>query len=183
MTSQQLNQAYHQTLRSGITIYPSQDKAIRQTLGELVQKTPAHFVLLVDVTGQVVSVQGEYNSNTDLVALGSLVAGDLSASQEIARLTNQYQDCQMVLRQGQTIHTFIVEAGHHLALLIQISDQVPLGWARMLIQKTAHRLGDIVVTPPTDVERAQATEQKDQILNQEELPDLFKDALDGLWME
>lgn len=112
------------SLRSGLTIYPSQDKLISQTLVELKQKLPAHLIVLVDVTGQVVSAQGE-QQNVDLVSLGSLIAGDLAASQEIARLTGQYQDNQMVLREGQNFHTFIIEAGMHLALLVQVPDSVP----------------------------------------------------------
>ncbi len=182
MRHQQSNAGHHQTLRSGLTIYPSQDRAINQALLDLVQKTPAHFVLLADVTGQIISARGN-KEGIDLVPLGSLVAGDLAASQEIARLTGQYQDYQMVLREGQNSHTFIIEAGLQLALLVQISKDVPLGWGRVVIQKAAHQLADIVATIPEDVVQNQATAEEEQLLAQEELSDLFSDALDDLWME
>ena len=169
------------SLRSGLTIYPSQDKLISQTLIELKQKLPAHLIVLVDVTGQVVSAQGE-QQNVDLVSLGSLIAGDLAASQEIARLTGQYQDNQMVLREGQNFHTFIIEAGMHLALLVQVPDSVPLGWGRMLTVKTAHRLAEIVEQPPQPHEQTTA-HKTEELFEEEALSELFTDALDDLWME
>jgi predicted regulator of Ras-like GTPase activity (Roadblock/LC7/MglB family) len=172
----------HYTLRSGITIYPSQDKAIDQLITGLIQKVPAHFVLLVDVTGQVILAKGE-QGKIDLVALGSLVAGDLAASQEIARLTGEYQDYQMVLREGHTMHTFIVEAGIHLALLVQISNDVPLGWARMLIQQAAQQLADLLSEPVVKTGQLDTSALLSAAFGEEELSDLFSDALDELWSE
>jgi len=165
-------------LRSGLVIYPSQQDLISQALADLAQKLPSQFLFLSDVTGQIIASRGE-QGQVDLVALGSLVAGDLAASQEIARLTGQYEDYQMVLREGQNIHTFIIEAGHHMALLVQISKETPLGWARMLIQKGAYELADIAATPP----EAETEALPDLNLDQEELPDLFSDALDEMWKE
>jgi predicted regulator of Ras-like GTPase activity (Roadblock/LC7/MglB family) len=177
MKNRQINGSLY--LRSGLAIYPAQQETIDQTLTELVQKLPAHFLLLADVTGQVVSTRGEQRQ-IDLVGLASLVAGDLAASQEIARLTGQYQDYQMVLREGAKTHTFIIEAGHYLALLVQVSNEVPLGWARMLIQKTAQQLAEIIANPP---EQEIEEEQFDLGLDQDNLPDLFGDALDEMWKE
>ena len=176
------DKGYHQTLRSGLRIYPTQDRAINQALVNLMQKIPAHLTLVTDVTGQIVSARGG-QEGMDLVALGSLVAGDLAASQEIARLTGQYQEYQMVLREGQNIHTFIIEAGHHLALLVQISKDVPLGWGRMLIQKAAHQLAEIINEVPEDASHNQIIAEEEELLGQKGLSDLFNDALDDLWME
>lgn len=168
------------TLRSGLTLYPEQDKAINQALSDLMVKIPANFTILTDVTGQVIAAKGQKNG-LDLVALGSLIAGDLAASQEIARLTGEYQDNQLVLREGQHTHTFVLEAGHYLALLVQVSHEVPLGWARMVIKQGTQGLAVIV-------EQAQA--QNDQVaavsgplFTEDNLPDLFSEALDDLWQE
>ncbi len=178
MRNQQPQQDLRYNLRSGLTIFPAQQENIEQALTEAARKLPAHLLMLVDVTGQLISAKGE-QSQINLVALGSLVAGDLAASQEIARLTGQYQDYQMVLREGQQTHTFILEAGHHLALLVQVSNDVPLGWARVLIQKVAHQLADIIANPPLEDEE----QQFDLNLDQADLPDLFSNALDEMWKE
>jgi predicted regulator of Ras-like GTPase activity (Roadblock/LC7/MglB family) len=150
---------------------------MEQLLTRLGQEIPAHFLLLTDVTGQIVSARGG-QGQTDLVALGSLVAGDLAASQEIARLTGQYDTCQIILRQGQAMHTFIAEAGEYLALLIQVSADTPLGWARLLIQEAARRLANIAAAP-AETARLEPVFAVDQ----NSLPDLFSEALDEIWKE
>lgn len=169
-------------LRSGLILYPSQQEAIEKLLTDLTQQTPAHFLLLADVTGQVVSTRGE-QAQKNLVGLGSLVAGDLAASHEIARLTGQYEAYQMVLREGQSTHTFICEAGHYLALMVQVSTETPLGWARMTIGKAARRLTEIADTPPAEQERIEIPPEDLEPLKQDGLSNLFNDALDDLWLE
>lgn len=164
-------------LRSGLTIYPSQQAKIEELLAELGRKTPARFLMLTDVTGQVILSWGEQN-NIDLVTLGSLVAGDLAASQEIARRVGVYEEHQTVLREGREVHILIIGAGHHLALFVQISTEVPLGWARLLINKAIDQLVEITTTlsetqkPTLDLE-----------LDQADLSDLFSDALDDIWKD
>lgn len=161
-------------LQSGATIFSSQDKAIDQIISMLVVKVPAKFILLTAVTGQVITVAGD-RGQIDLVALGSLIAGDLAASQEVARLIGEYQDYQMILREGKKTHAFISEAGPHLILFVQISRSVPLGWARMIIQEEAKKLERVLNTRPEKVESLELG------LEQDELPDLFSSALDELW--
>ncbi len=167
-------------LRTGLVLYPTQQEAMEALLDEMVQQIPAHFILLVDVTGQVISTRGGQSQN-DLVGLGSLVAGDLAASQEIARLTGQYQDYQMVLREGESTHTFICGAGLHLAVMVQISTETPMGWARMLIRKAAQKLTDIADMPPAA--EARPVDSTPILEPDENLSDLFDDALDDLWLE
>lgn len=166
------------TLRSGLTVFPEHYKIIDRVLTEVVQKIPARFVILTDVSGQLISARGD-QGKTNLVALASLMAGDLAASQEIARLTDEYQDYQMILREGRTSHTFITEAGRHLALLVQVSADVPLGWARMIIQQTAHQLAEILDQEVTST----ASPEPEPVLTEDDLPDLFDNALDNLWLE
>ncbi len=168
-------------LRSGLTLYPTQQKAIEKLLTDLAQQIPASFILLADASGQVISTRGEWDK-IDLVALGALVVGDLAASHEIARLTRQYQADQMIFREGQNTHTLTCEAGYHLALLVQSSTGTPLGWARMVIREAANRLAEIAATPPPEQKQIVSV-SSELALQKEELPDLFSDALDDLWLE
>jgi predicted regulator of Ras-like GTPase activity (Roadblock/LC7/MglB family) len=169
------------TLRSGLILYPPQQTAIESMLVDLLQQLPASFVLLADATGQVISARGE-TGQKNLVALGSLVAGDLAASHEIARLTGQYQRNQMVLREGESTHTIICEAGDYLALLVQISVDSPLGWARVVLRKAAQALAELAADSrkhgQTDNAVAAATSA---FAEDENLGDLFSNALDELW--
>ncbi len=171
-------------LRSGLTIYPSQDQAIDHILAKMLRDIPARFALLCDVSGQVISVRGD-RAGVEPVALGSLVAGDLAASQEIARMLGEYQAYQITLREGKAAHTFIAEAGAYLALLVQVAADVPLGWARMLILKNAQELAAIVETLPeelkteSDAPVPQAAES--MFSDSDNLSEMFGNALDDIW--
>ena len=170
-------------LRSGLTIYPSQDRAIDEVLRDLVQKLPAQFVLLTDVSGQIISIRGDRSKVGEPVALGSLVAGDLAASREIARMLGEYGAYQMVLREGKEGHTFIAEAGPYMALLVKVGADVPLGWARMLILQAAQRLAAIVDALPEELQQQENTPQTlhEALNTDEDMADLFGDALNSLW--
>ena len=169
-------------LRSGLTIYPSQNNAIKTALTELIEQLPARYVLLTDISGQVIMARGHHPDQVDPVALASLVAGDLAANQEIARLLGQYQASQRTLREGETAHTFLAEAGPYLALLVQIDSQTPLGWARVMVLKYAHKLANIVETvPPETRDLRQPSEAQHLLTNDNDLSELFGNALDELW--
>jgi len=162
--------------QAGLSLFPSQNQAVEQILDDLIQKCPALFILLVETSGQLISVQGE-KGNIDLVALGALIAGDLAASQEIARLTGQYQHAQLILREGPKTNTFLSEAGPQLALYMKIDKEVPLGWARLLIQVASEQLADVVSAHPADLEKL------DLGLSDEKLNGLIGDSLDSMWKE
>jgi hypothetical protein len=101
----------------------------------------------------------------------------MAASQEIARMTGQYQSCQMVLREGPKVNTFISEAGPYLLLLTQVSSEVPLGWARLLIREAGQQVAKIVSTPPEIV-----PDLKLGGLGEGNLSTSIDDALDSMWM-
>lgn len=161
-------------LPSGITLYPSHDEAIERILNELLERCPAEFILLAEISGQILSALGE-RTTIDLAALGSLVAGDLAASQEIARLTAQYENYQLILREGPKSNTFIAESGTHLALFVRVSKEIPLGWARLLIHETSRQLSEIITTRPEDLKKL------DLGLSEEKLSSLVNDDLDSIW--
>lgn len=170
-------------LRTGLVLKPTQHQEIERVLAKLHGQILAYLILLTDITGQIVTSRGNQD-DMDLVALGSLVAGDLAASHEIARLTHQYQADQLIFREGTTVNTFTCEVGFHLALLVQASPDTPLGWARMLIRRTAKELAEITTQPDEEPTGLPAVRRDQLALPQEEdWPDLFNDALDDLWLE
>lgn len=169
------NDSDRYNLRSGITLYPAHQQQIDDILQSVMVKTPGHFALLTDVTGQVISAKGQ-TADKNLVALGSLIAGDLASSHEIARLTGEYQDYQIVMREGQGKHLFMLEAGPYFALLVQIGHEVPMGWAKMLILQAAEKLAKVM-----DIELDETPSLFDD--ESEDLSGMFDDALDDIWLE
>ncbi len=161
-------------LHTGLIIHQSQYKVIDQLLIDLAHICPAQFVLLTDTNGQFVSARGDLGG-LDLVALSSLVASDIAASSEIARIIGQYQKTQLVLREGELINTFIVEAGSYLVLFVQVSSTLPLGWARMLIMETSRKLAAAISMLPEKVPELKLG------VRGEKLNNAVDDALDSLW--
>ncbi len=157
-----------------VILYPGHDKAIRQVLEELAKKCPVQFILLAGVSGQPIAYEGE-KGETNLSALGALLAGDLAASQEIARLTDQYQSYQMILREGRQSTIFLSEAGPYMVLFARVDHEVPLGWARMLILETCRQLADIAFARPDELNSL------DLGLHEENLSTLIGDKLDSIW--
>lgn len=163
-------------LPSGLTLYPSQDRAIDKVLTELMGACPAQYALLAESSGQLITLSGEREAG-DPVSLASLIAGDMAASQEIARITGQYQHYQFVLREGVASNTFISEAGEHLLLFVQVAKNVPLGWARLIISEAGRKLAEIMASEP---EEAQSF--KFEVAN-DELNSWMDNALNSLWEE
>jgi len=161
---------------SGLSLSPSQDQIINRILRDLLEKCPAQFILLAELSGQIISVQGE-TGKTDLIGLGALVAGDLAASQEIARLTGQYQHAQLILREGPETASFISEAGDRMVIYMRIHKEVPMGWARLIIQETSRKLAEVTSMPPEEVEKI------DLQLSEDKLDTLIGDGLDSIWHE
>lgn len=162
--------------RGGFSLSAGQVLRIEDRLEELLAAIPARLIILVDVSGQLVTAAGEFKkSDTD--ALGSLIAGDLAASQEIARMTGEFQNFQTILREGQRSHIVISEAGDFLIFLVQFTKDVPLGWARKMIQIAAQEIGEMVLKPVEDETQPTPNDH----LDQDGLTDLFSDALDDLW--
>jgi predicted regulator of Ras-like GTPase activity (Roadblock/LC7/MglB family) len=157
-----------------VILYPGHDQAIRRVLVELAQKCPAQFLLLAGVSGQPIAFEGE-KGESSLAALGALLAGDLAASQEIARLTDQYQSYQLILREGRQSNIFLSEAGPFLILFARVDREIPLGWARILILETCRQLADIASARPDELKSL------DLGLHEERLSTLISDRLDSIW--
>ncbi len=167
-------------LRGNLILYPLQLDAIGRLLDTLIEKLPAHLVFLTEVSGQMIAFRaagGRSEETIDPHALGALIAGDLAASREIARLTGAYEDCQLVLRQGQQRNTLIAEVGERLALLVQTNSQTPLGWARMLTLDTARQLAHLIDTPLPQAD------PPDSDLNANDFANQLNDSLDSIWIE
>jgi predicted regulator of Ras-like GTPase activity (Roadblock/LC7/MglB family) len=160
-----------------VILYPEQLNAINHLLDLLVEKLGARLVFLTQVSGQMLAFRStEHAGQTlDVDALGALIAGDLAASREIARVTGAYEECQLILRQGQQQHSLIAEVGETCALFVQVSHQVPLGWVRMVTLETARQLAELL--QPMNTPAPEWSVESDALTH------LVNDSLDSLWTE
>jgi predicted regulator of Ras-like GTPase activity (Roadblock/LC7/MglB family) len=170
-------------LRSGITINSAEKSELDFELNQLVEKAPAKFILLTDVSGQVITSCGVQNQ-LDLIPLGSILAGGLSASQEVALMLGDDQEYQVILHEGANANTFMSNAGPDFAFLVQLDTSVPLGWARVLILETAKKIGQMHLNHmehESDSETDKENKDLSDFKNTDNLSDQIGDSLDSLW--
>jgi predicted regulator of Ras-like GTPase activity (Roadblock/LC7/MglB family) len=159
----------------GIVVSPEQINEINLILSELMEECPAQLALLIDQSGSVLSYQGE-NQSIDLVVLAALVAGDLCASQEIARLTGQYQKFQLIIREGELSNTILSEAGEQIIIYLQVSKVSPLGWVRLRLIEACKKLRTINFQIPEKINMTSDSNDNNDLSN------FTDDALDAMWI-
>jgi predicted regulator of Ras-like GTPase activity (Roadblock/LC7/MglB family) len=165
---------YNQHLSGGIIIYPQHLEKIEKTLSDLTLQIPGIFVMVSDNAGQNIASAGKVG-DTNLVTLGALIASDMAAGQEIARVTGEDHLPKMILHEGPQSHQFISEAGRHLILFARVPAETPLGLSRNYIKQTAHQLDEIA--------KASTAEQEGERigLGDQELGQEVGNALEDLW--
>ncbi|MRS02200.1 hypothetical protein EG832_03070 [bacterium] len=163
-------------LTGGMSIIPSQEELIDNILSSQLEKSQARLILLIDTSGQVISFHGERGS-IDLVALGALTASDLAASEEIARISNLYQENQMVIRQGSKMNTIVYDVNHNLILLYIVPATVPLGWVCYLVRESSAQIKDALSKIQNNAESRMFESST------ENLHELINNALDQVWKD
>ncbi len=106
----------------------------------------ANFVLLADITGQLIEVEG--NSGTmDPSVLAALAAGESAATHEIARLMDEAPGFKLILHEGRQQNIYLSEIDEELVLAAIFSKRVPIGMVRLITQMTVDKLHDILKQP------------------------------------
>lgn len=161
-----------QVMQKRVFVTPAQQSAIEKIALSLKAKTPARFILVADRNGHVLVFSGDGMQDAGLAELAALLAGDLAASQEIARLTGAFQQKQLILREGEKQNTFLCEAGGDLVLFMQSDSEVPLGWARLLVLEAGSQLASMHLS---------SDEEGTMGFNSDGFKQNLDDAIDGLW--
>ncbi len=174
MTDFSFDNVKQRMLRGGFTIFAGQENALGELTRELEKKIQSLYIMIADTAGQPILQRGELEKNK-LLALGSVVAGDLAASQETARIIGQYESYQLIIREGLESNLFISEIGKELVLLCLVPTRTPLGWARLLVKESAKQIAEIINTPENDIENL------DIGLDDEKLAELYGDSLNSIW--
>jgi predicted regulator of Ras-like GTPase activity (Roadblock/LC7/MglB family) len=161
-----------QLMQKRVFVTPAQQSAIEKISVHLKTQTPARFILVADRNGHIVVFSGEGLPDAGMAELAALLAGDLAASQEIARLTGVFQQKQLILREGEKQNTFLCEAGSDLVLFLQTDADVPLGWARLLALEAGGKLADMELRPDKETDIGLSGDGFNENLNE---------AIEGLW--
>jgi predicted regulator of Ras-like GTPase activity (Roadblock/LC7/MglB family) len=137
--------------RSPTVLSLAQIHEIRSVLAQLGQQADVRLAMLGDLSGQdMVSWSGR--SAVDTASVAALAAGDLMATLEVGRMLGGRRTCNLIVQEHDDLTILVGRVGESLLLLLATAKDVPLGWSRLAVKRTADRLlavvGSVAQVPP-----------------------------------
>lgn len=156
--------------RSQLVLSVEQLNELRATLAQFSQQADVRFAMIGDLSGQDI-VNWDVQGNLDAPSVAALIAGDLLATLEIGRMLGGKRACNLIIQEHDDLTILISRIGEGLLLMLATAKDVPLGWTRLTVKRTADRVLNIVgsaaMTPPplavNDDFEAQFSAQLDSI--------------------
>ncbi len=128
------------------TLSIKQAEAIDACLERMAYESEASCIILADVTGQLISERGKtLGVNTQV--LSALAAGELSATQEMARMVGEQARFNLLLHEGENRSVYLSPVGHKMLLIIVFDQRTPIGLVRIILKNAVEELGPILEWP------------------------------------
>jgi predicted regulator of Ras-like GTPase activity (Roadblock/LC7/MglB family) len=112
---------------------------IEACLERLLPRSRALYVLLADITGQLISEKGS-KEGFDPVTLAALAASNMAATTEMARQIGEPASFPYLFHEGQRRHTYISAVGRTFLLVIIFDDMTQIGLVRIFAKLAVREL-------------------------------------------
>jgi predicted regulator of Ras-like GTPase activity (Roadblock/LC7/MglB family) len=129
-------------MSDGFVLPTQQLDKVEQHLSRLYDKTGAACVLLIDISGQLISHKGTAEG-VDLTALAALAAGDMAAVTEMARLVGERDRFKLLFHEGENHNVFISTVGRSFLLAVIFKTSVRIGLVRLFTREAATQLLEV----------------------------------------
>jgi len=116
---------------------------ISKELDELLRKTKAQLLLFADMDGQLICQKGEFQ-NVDTAVLAALIAGDFSATSEIAKMIGEKGQFRLHFHEGRRYNLYISSVAEDFFLAVIFDPSVTLGMVRIFTHRTIQKLAEII---------------------------------------
>ncbi len=123
-----------------------QAEAIDRWLERMAYESEARCIILADVSGQLIAERGQ-TARMNTQVLSALAAGELAATQEMARLVGEEARFKLLLHEGQEQSVYLSDVGEQLILVIVFDNDTPIGLVRMVLKQAVEELAPILETP------------------------------------
>lgn len=131
-----------------------------EILTDLQKRTEAECVLLIDISGQLISKKGLLQQG-DPTQVAALAAGDLAAMNELSKQIGEENPHGSFLHEGEEKSLYLFSVSSGLILIVVFRNDRPVGLMRILVRRAAERLrplgdefeelmGQTTLTPPED---------------------------------
>ena len=115
--------------------------AVSSALERLLQASGAHSAMVVDRSGQLVTVAGR-PFEFDTTSFATLAAADFSANDQLAKLIGE-ADFTSLAHEGANESLYVVDVAHRLLLAVLFDKETTLAIVRMLAPGVAQELAVI----------------------------------------
>ncbi len=125
-----------------IVMYEEEFNQIKQIISKLRVDANAKVVFLVDKNGQQIAAIGELNA-IDTTALASLAAGNVAATDSLARLIGE-KEFSVLFHEGERDNLHISIVSGRVILVVIFDERSSLGLVRLRVKKGSTELAAIL---------------------------------------
>ena len=137
-----------------IVMYEDEFNQIKQIISKLRVDANAKVVFLVDKNGQQIAAHGDIE-NLDTTSLASLTAGNVAATDGLARLIGE-KEFSILFHEGQRDNIHISIVAQRVILVVIFDERSSLGLVRLRVKKASTELGDVFNRIMAKVEKERA---------------------------
>jgi predicted regulator of Ras-like GTPase activity (Roadblock/LC7/MglB family) len=123
-----------------IVMYEEEFNQIKQIISKLRVDANAKVVFLVDKNGQQIAAHGDIE-NLDTTSLASLTAGNVAATDGLARLIGE-KEFSILFHEGEKDNIHISIVAQRVILVVIFDERSSLGLVRLRVKKAAQELTD-----------------------------------------
>jgi len=137
-----------------IVMYEEEFNQIKQIISKLRIDANAKVVFLVDKNGQQIAAHGDIE-NLDTTSLASLTAGNVAATDGLARLIGE-KEFSILFHEGEKDNIHISIVAQRVILVVIFDEKSSLGLVRLRVKKASHELNDVFARIMSKVESEKA---------------------------
>jgi predicted regulator of Ras-like GTPase activity (Roadblock/LC7/MglB family) len=159
-----------------LILHPEEYERIREILGRLRTECNAKIVFLVDKNGQQIAATGELDK-IDTTALSSLAAGNVAATDSLARLLGE-KEFSVLFHEGERDNLHISVVAGKVILVVIFDERSSLGLVRLRVRRGSTDLKsvlDIVWSKSAAAPKKKAANGPFAEITDEDIDRLFSD--------
>lgn len=121
-----------------LVLYEEEFQKIKKALQRLFQDASANLVFLVDKNGQQIATVGDMSS-VDTTSLASLTAGNVAATDGLARLIGE-KEFSILFHEGEKDNIHISIVARRVILVVIFDERASLGLVRLRVRRATTEL-------------------------------------------
>jgi predicted regulator of Ras-like GTPase activity (Roadblock/LC7/MglB family) len=125
-----------------LVLHPEEYERIREVIARLRVECNAKMVFLIDKAGQQIAAQGEIEG-VDTTALASLAAGNVAATDSLARLIGE-KEFTILFHEGERDNLHISVVAARVILVVIFDERSSLGLVRLRVKRGSEGLQKVL---------------------------------------